>query len=43
VTPPSEKQDFAVPVYEFTGKCLDKNGNHLEDFAAWTPALTSTN
>jgi len=40
--PPSEKQDYAVPVYEFTGQCLDKNGNHLEDFTAWTPALSKT-
>jgi hypothetical protein len=37
--PPSEKQDYALPVYEFTGQCLDKNGNHLEDFTGWTPAL----
>ena len=41
--PPSEKQDYAVPVYEFTGQCLDKNGNHLEDFTGWTPALSGTN
>jgi hypothetical protein len=39
--PPSEKQDYAVPVYEFKGQCLDKNGNHLEDFTAWTPALST--
>jgi hypothetical protein len=41
--PPSEKQDYAVPVYEFTGQCLDKNGNHLEDFTGWTQALSNTN
>jgi hypothetical protein len=41
--PPSEKQDFIVPVYEFTGQCLDKNGNHLENFTGWTPALSGTN
>jgi len=40
--PPSEKQDYALPVYEFTGQCLDKNGNSLEDFTAWTPALSGT-
>jgi hypothetical protein len=40
--PPSEKQDYAVPVYEFTGQCLDKNGNNLEDFMGWTPALSTT-
>ncbi|MCJ7514800.1 MAG: hypothetical protein MUO89_02355 [Dehalococcoidia bacterium] len=39
--PPSEKQDFIVPVYEFTGTCLDKNGNTLEDFTGWTPALAT--
>jgi hypothetical protein len=39
--PPSEKQDYAVPVYEFTGQCLDKNGNHLEDFTGWTKALST--
>jgi hypothetical protein len=41
--PPSEKQDYAVPVYEFTGKCLDKNGRTLESFTGWTPALSETN
>ncbi len=39
--PPSEKQNFIVPVYEFTGTCLDKNGNTLEDFTGWTPALST--
>jgi len=39
--PPSEKQEFIVPVYEFTGTCLDKNGNTLEDFTGWTPALST--
>ncbi|MBC8274304.1 MAG: hypothetical protein H8E40_04965 [Chloroflexi bacterium] len=40
--PPSEKQAYAVPVYEFKGQCLDKSGRHLEDFTAWTEALSST-
>lgn len=40
--PPSEKQAYIVPVYEFTGQCLDKNGRHLEDFTAWTEALSKT-
>jgi len=40
--PPSEMQTHALPVYEFTGQCLDENGRHLEDFTAWTPALSST-
>jgi acylphosphatase len=35
----SEKQDYTVPVYEFTGTCLDKNGRTLEDFTGWAPAL----
>jgi hypothetical protein len=37
--PPSEEQYYAVPVYEFTGTCLDKNGQTLEDFTGWSPAL----
>jgi len=40
--PPSETQAYAVPVYEFTGECLDKNGRHLEDFTAWTEALSKS-
>jgi len=39
--PPSEKQDYAVPVYEFTGNCLDKNGNTIESFTGWAPALAT--
>jgi len=38
--PPSEKQDYAVPVYEFTGTCLE-NGRILEEFTGWTPALAT--
>jgi hypothetical protein len=41
--PPSEKQDYAVPVYEFTGTCLDKNEKPLESFTGWTPALSGIN
>jgi hypothetical protein len=37
--PPSKMQDYTVPVYEFTGKCLDKNGRTLESFTGWAPAL----
>jgi hypothetical protein len=37
--PTSEEQDYTVPVYEFTGTCLDKNGQTLEDFTGWAPAL----
>lgn len=39
--PPSEKQAYAMPVYEFKGQCLDKSGRHLEEFTAWTKALYS--
>jgi hypothetical protein len=42
IDPPSEKQDYAVPVYEFKGRCLDENGRHIEDFTAWTEALSGT-
>lgn len=41
--PPSEKQDYVLPVYEFTGTCLDKNEKPLESFTGWTPALSGTN
>ena len=40
--PPSEKQVYALPVYEFKGQCLDRNGRHLEDFTAWMEALSKT-
>jgi hypothetical protein len=39
--PPSEKQDYVLPVYEFKGQCLDKNGKTLEDFTGWTPAIST--
>ncbi len=39
--PTSEKQDYAVPVYEFKGQCVDKNGRTLESFTGWTPALAT--
>jgi len=42
IDPPSDRQVYALPVYEFTGQCLDKNGRHLEDFTAWTEALPKT-
>lgn len=34
----SEKQEYTVPVYEFKGKCLDENGEYLEDFLGWCEA-----
>ncbi len=37
--PPSEEQHIALPVYEFTGTCLDKSGKTLESFTGWAPAL----
>jgi len=27
----TDKQEYVVPVYEFEGKCLDKDGNYLEE------------
>jgi hypothetical protein len=39
IEPPSDKQSYAVPVYEFRGDCLDKNGKTLETFTAWTKAV----
>ena len=38
----SEKQDYALPVYRFEGKCLDTRGETLEDFIAWTKALSGS-
>jgi hypothetical protein len=34
-----EHQEYAVPVYEFKGKCLDKDGSYLEDFTGWCEAV----
>ncbi|MHB8084977.1 MAG: hypothetical protein ACYDHZ_04075 [Dehalococcoidia bacterium] len=39
IEPPSERQSYAVPVYEFKGDCLDNNGRTLESFTAWTKAV----
>jgi hypothetical protein len=33
------KQEYVVPVYEFKGKCLDGNGEYLEDFLGWCQAV----
>jgi hypothetical protein len=33
------KQDYILPVYEFSGDCLDKNGRLLEQFNGWVPAI----
>jgi hypothetical protein len=33
-----EKQEYVVPVYEFQGKCLDAEGQYLEDFTGWCQA-----
>ena len=34
----AEPQDYVVPVYEFRGKCLDKDGNYLKEFCGWCVA-----
>jgi hypothetical protein len=39
---PSEGQDYVLPVYRFGGKCLGSRGETLEDFIAWTEALTGS-
>lgn len=36
---PDVRQDYVVPVYQFTGECLDKDGNYLEEFRGWCEAL----
>jgi hypothetical protein len=37
--PLDEHQEYVVPVYEFKGKCLDRDGEYLEDFAGWCEAV----
>jgi len=37
--PLDQHQDYVVPVYEFKGKCLDKDGEYLEDFTGWCEAV----
>jgi hypothetical protein len=39
INAPSEGQDYALPVYRFTGTCLDISGETIEDFTGWTKAL----
>jgi hypothetical protein len=34
-----QKQEYVIPVYEFKGKCLDAEGNYLEDFTGWCQAV----
>jgi hypothetical protein len=43
INPLSEKQDYVLPVYEFKGDCLDKDGHFLESFTAWADALLPAN
>lgn len=35
----NQQHDYVVPVYEFKGKCLDKNGNIMEGYTGWTEAI----
>jgi hypothetical protein len=42
INAPSEEQDYVLPVYRFGGKCLGSRGETLEDFIAWTEALTGS-
>jgi hypothetical protein len=37
--PLDEYQEYVVPIYEFKGKCLDKDGEYLEDFVGWCEAV----
>jgi hypothetical protein len=37
--PLDEHQEYVVPVYEFKGKCLNKDGEYLEDFTGWCEAV----
>jgi len=35
-----QHQEYVVPVYEFKGKCLNKDGEYLQDFVGWSEAVT---
>lgn len=37
--PLDEHQEYVAPVYEFKGKCLDRDGEYLEDFVGWCEAV----
>jgi len=37
--PIDQQQEYVVPVYEFKGKCLDKNGDVMDDYTGWTEAI----
>jgi hypothetical protein len=37
--PLDQHQEDVVPVYEFKGKCLDRDGEYLEDFTGWCEAV----
>ena len=37
--PLDQHQEYVLPVYEFKGKCLDKDGEYLEDFVGWCEAV----
>lgn len=37
--PLDQHQEYVVPVYEFKGKCLDNDGEYLEDFVGWCEAV----
>jgi hypothetical protein len=37
--PLDQHEEYVVPVYEFKGKCLDKDGEYLEDFTGWCEAV----
>jgi hypothetical protein len=38
--PLDQHQEYVVPVYEFKGKCLNKDGEYLQDFVGWSEAVT---
>ena len=37
--PLNEHQEYVVPVYEFKGECLDKDGEYIEDITGWCEAV----
>jgi hypothetical protein len=37
--PLDQHQGYVVPIYELKGKCLNKDGEYLEDFVGWCEAV----
>jgi len=36
---PSIRQDYVLPAYQFKGKCMNENGEYMEEFSGWCEAI----